>query len=907
MSRDALFAAMEQGALVVTGNVRLSQSLLKDYEREMVERGLQAWVTPDVLPWRAWLLRTWEEAVIAARSQFPMRLLNSNQELQLWESIIEEHSHGLLRMQATAIQVREAWQLLRSWCIEPDAATFGHNDDTQAFHTWMRLFDEKCRDHNWLPEGTIPTELIRLFNEDGYSISNGLILAGFDEFVPSQQYLLQILDKAGVPIRWIRPEGKQARVVRVTCNDMRHEAEAVGRWVRQRLADNPQARVGIVVPDLSAQRTSLEHALRQTLMPQTLLPGADAAAKNWNISLGLPLNRYPIIQAALLSLTLIEGRATIEMLGEMLRSPYLAGCEQEVTQRALLDRKLRDLAEPVIPLSRLCYYAGQVNQEDGCPRPWTSPELAKRLNGLRELLKERPMRADAGVWVAWFTVWLNMTGWPSGRSLASDEYQMTEAWKKLLAAFGSLETVTGPFSYRQALATLERMAATQIFQPESGESPVHVLGLYEAIGQEFDYLWVMGLRDDVWPPAPRPNPFIPLALQRKHGLPHVDIAREWEVAKGVMDRLMMSATDVVLSYPARNGDVRYRPSPLMLEVAEVAGESLGLWQGSRWQDAIRSSAQLETILNDDAPPLEQTRASGGSAVFKHQSICPFRAFAEHRLGAKPLRQAQIGLDAMKRGTLLHRVLELFWTRVVSHEQLLVMDAGLLEQAVTEVVEAALAEEARSNPLALSERFKAVESQRLLELALKWLAIEKQRAPFRVMGLEKEVNAEINGVGVHLWIDRIDELPDGRKVIVDYKSGKVTPSHWFGERPDDPQLPLYSAIEGGEIAAVLFAQIKAGDLGFKGVVQDENLIPGLPPSKGRTQLKEIMSQWPAVLTDWQKTIAQLAADFKAGHAAVDPKRGVTTCDASYCELMPLCRIHEQKELGGTYQLEAEADE
>ena len=38
-------------------------------------------------------------------------------------------------------------------------------------------------------------------------------------------------------------------------------------------------------------------------------------------------------------------------------------------------------------------------------------------------------------------------------------------------------------------------------------------------GCEFDHLWVMGLSVDAWPLAARPNPFLPLALQREAGIP----------------------------------------------------------------------------------------------------------------------------------------------------------------------------------------------------------------------------------------------------------------------------------------------------------------------------------------------------------------------------------------------------
>ena len=198
--------------------------------------------------------------------------------------------------------------------------------------------------------------------------------------------------------------------------------------------------------------------------------------------------------------------------------------------------------------------------------------------------------------------------------------------------------------------------------------------------------------------------------------------------------------------------------------------------------------------------------------------------------------------------------------------------------------------AAQNPKLFTPRFRDIESTRLKQLTMQWLQIEKQRAAFRVVDFEKEVRAEVNGINVHLWLDRIDELEDGRKLVIDYKTGSVNPSQWFGERPEEPQLPLYSMVEGEGICAVLFAQLKAAEMKFSGIVEEAGLIPGLPPTR-KGPLQQATEQWPQVLEDWQHTINQLAEDFRQGRAEVDPKKP-DTCASSYCELSGLCRIDEQ---------------
>jgi probable DNA repair protein len=446
------------------------------------------------------------------------------------------------------------------------------------------------------------------------------------------------------------------------------------------------------------------------------------------------------------------------------------------------------------------------------------------------------------------------------------------------------------------------MAVERLFQPQSGEAPVQVLGLYEAMELHFDHLWVMGLSDENWPPAPAPNPFLPLGLQRRHGMPRASQERELAVARQITQRLADAADEVVMSYPQRKEAEALRPSPLIMRFPEVSREDLGLWQAEDWNRVVRSNGRLEAVDTDSGPPLERQRAPGGSSLFRLQSLCPFRAFAELRLGARPLEEAQIGLDARQRGTLVHRVMELFWQEVQSRDRLMQLQEDELVALIDARIDAAIDEMARLKPQAMTTRFRQVEKERLRKLVLEWLDKERGRAEFAVVGHEQEVDAEINGVGVHLLIDRIDALADGRRVLIDYKTGEVKPAQWFGERPDDPQLPLYSTVLGGDIAAVLFGQIRAGGLCFNGIVADDEIVEGLPSNK---RLREVTENWQGVLDEWRAMLERLAGDFKHGIADVDPKQDAT-CTSTYCALAPLCRINEQRALNNQSVREDEDD-
>ncbi|MDP1559587.1 MAG: PD-(D/E)XK nuclease family protein [Nitrosomonas sp.] len=895
ISLESIFDALDRGVTVITGNNRLAGVTRQAFEQAAIDKGLEVWPTPDVLPWTAWLQRVWEEAVVSGAASAPELLLTSQQEQRIWEDIVTESmaDQPLQQVTGTVRRAQEAWQLMQSWRLSLNEAAFRYNSDSTAFLKWASRFEARCTQKSWLPLARLSDEFQRSVQAGDLATSMELVLIGFDELTPQQQSLLQTLAESGCDVRWMLLAGKASQAARIGCVDVRAEAATVARWVRQRLAENPELEIGIVVPELASQRDIVIHALDEILVPHALQPGRQSVARPYNISLGPPLSAYPIISTALKLLGLLAQTISLEDAGSLLRSPFIAGWEQEASARALLDGRLRETGELHLVLKTLRYHASQSTKSYSCP------VLVEKLDAWTKAARDCPRTDSPGQWSERFAGLLKVIGWASGRPLSSEEYQATEAWRELLGTFASLEPVAEPMAASTAVAQLRRMAGERTFQPQTGAVPVQVLGMLEASGLQFDCLWIMGLHDGTWPAPPRPNPFIPLPLQRDAGLPYSSEERELQVSRTMTRRMLTSAAEVMVSFPQRSGDEELRPSPLITDLSSVDADgvdsgALRLWPAPTWRDGVHRSARLTTLEADPAPPLENEDVSGGSAVFKLQAACPFRAFAELRLGARALRQADIGLDAMARGSLMHRVLEKVWHALNSHAQLVAMDTTAVAAMVETMVGEAIDEIAGRYPQTFTRRFREMEAERLRRHVLEWLELEKQRVPFRVVEKEQKHEATAGGVRVQLKIDRIDELADGRQVVIDYKTGEVKPAQWFGERPDEPQLPLYSMAVGGDIAGVLFAQVKAGAMAFNGVAEDDGLAPGVKSYESLKQTREANS-WSEVLHDWRTTMERLGETFRTGEASVDPKQYPVTC--TYCELKPLCRINELTVLDG----------
>jgi ATP-dependent helicase/nuclease subunit B len=287
--------------------------------------------------------------------------------------------------------------------------------------------------------------------------------------------------------------------------------------------------------------------------------------------------------------------------------------------------------------------------------------------------------------------------------------------------------------------------------------------------------------------------------------------------------------------------------------------------------------EIELMEDFQAPPFRSTEPlSGGVGVIRSQAQCPFRAFAEYRLHAQRPEDACFGFDARERGGYLHRALENVWKRLESSEQLARTSDSELQGIVKDAVSEALASE-RNSPF--REVISAAERDRLSEAILYWLnEKERQRGtPFRVEHVEEKKTVEINGLQLRLRVDRIDRLKNGSVVLVDYKSGDISERGLQGSRPSEPQLLVYAAAMEEEVDGVFLAQVRPREAKTVGCA----LHSHFPPTRNAKL------DWAALRDDSRIYLRDLADEFMAGHAPVDPLPGACT----YCNLPALCRIQE----------------
>jgi probable DNA repair protein len=875
-----LLDALERGALVVVANNRLARHLQLQFGRAQLVAKRSAWRSPAIIPWKTWIRDLWEQSMLSSGQAGRLDLLHDQAARQLWvDSIAASNAVGPLSdVEGLAEVAAQAWQLMHDWGIElADIEASAQTADQRAFAQWAGAYRQRCTQAGWVEAAALP-ELLELDLSDGkISIDSAVWFHGFDAWTPVQQRFRSALDRSGVAVT-IPEDGESAAVGRLTaCADPQAEIESAARWARARFAANPDAAIAVIVPDLAARAAEVRRVFFDVFVPDWRASSADRSAPV-NLSFGTSLASVGVVMQALLAMGLTRSQLNYQDIGQLLRSPYLRGGVREAAERAALELELRELADPELELAAV----GALS--------WTrAPEFAAVIDA--GLTARDGARAQSPQqWCHWITAFLQAIGWPGDRGLNSADHQAVEAWHALLKDLAACDKVAGQVDFGQAMGMLARMARQRLFQPEGHHPAVQVMGMLEASGQRFDHLWIAGMAAEDWPKTTRPNPFLPLGLQRRHQLPDSSPERVQAFATAITRRRRASADELVVSWPEQRDDALLSPSRLFADLPTVVESDLEPWSAPLFNARIHAATELVTLQPDPVPAVPATlRPSGGAALLGQQSVCPARAFLERRLGAREIHIPRIGIDPRARGKLVHWVLHAFFGQVSSRAELVDLAPDRLDRTLDDLLQQGV-RQCFGRRRGLTAQLLRLEVLRLKPILLEFLEIEAQREDFAVVDRELEQEIEFGGLVVRLRLDRIDRLANGSLLVIDYKTGQADLTGWSIERPREPQMPAYAVVSGA--SALGLARLNIRYRGYVGVGQPDTGIAGIVTPSQLTQ--RAIDDWSALVAAWQDGLVTLAGEFMAGDIRadrfhLDPLRG---------QFSVLSRVNEVDQPGWT---------
>ncbi|MGO9513265.1 MAG: PD-(D/E)XK nuclease family protein [Steroidobacteraceae bacterium] len=875
-----LIEAANAGYTVLTPNTELAVALFDALERAQRDSGRDVWPTPRVRDFGSWLREQHVRRQFADSST--PRCLSDVEEHELWRRVVLESdsSRGFLEPSGAARAVRRARRAMREYAI-PESAVAGYGtEESAALLDWNARFAEQCRVLRCISAD----ELLMRADRGRAGIEHSAEPIAWIEsplWRPAARRWLQ--SNAGVPLQPSAAERPGSLHV-LRARSPAGELAAIAQWAQVNLQARSDFRAWICVPDLALRRAEVVDAFDAVLARQrfSLYDAPEGAV--YAVAGGTPLAEHAPVRAALDLLSASAGAVSFEQFSATLRAPELHADAAEASAAARLDVALRSRAPSEALLEDWLALAERAARAVSPGPVGALRRLQTASRALADLRGNHPMSRWVSLWITAFEA----GPWSLRHRWSSTEYQSAEAFRDLLGALATGDSLFGTHSRPSAQRVLRRAARDTAFQAQTGIPPIWVSGQLIDPWLSYEGLWVTGCDEERWPPPVDPLPLLPVQLQRQYGVIAAAVHSQLQFAEDLQQRWHARAARRVFSC-ADPGDGRSaRPSPLLRSLAASPVQPQDMPEPPdmpepqpHWFALLQSASTLEQLIDEMAPPFGADESTRGVSTLKAQSRCAFRGLAQTRLMADPLERPLPGFDDREHGELLHDALARIWADVRDSARLSALLAQaeprdrLLNESALRAIEKLCR---RRDPGA---RWRDRERIRLHGLLRKWLEIERERAPFEVERVEGGAQiAHHAGLKFEVRIDRVDRLEDGARVLIDYKSG-VANADWRGDRPDNPQLPLYALLHPKALVAVAYGRINAAQCGFVAESERAEIFK----RGGQKSKMEGMASLADLMKLWSQRIERLAAEFAAGRAAVDP----TPRACRSCRLHGLCRV------------------
>lgn len=304
---------------------------------------------------------------------------------------------------------------------------------------------------------------------------------------------------------------------------------------------------------------------------------------------------------------------------------------------------------------------------------------------------------------------------------------------------------------------------------------VMIWGTLEARVQGADLVILAGLNDGIWPEMPSPDPWLNRQMRHEAGL----LLPDRRIGLSAHDfQQAFAAREVVLSRAIRDAESETVASRWLLRLTNLlsglpaGGEEVITSMRRRGDAYLRLSVLLDQRPEGPLAPIKrpsprppiETRPKRLSVTRISRLVRdPYSIYAESILGLRALDSLQHMPDAPLRGTIMHQIMEQFFTHTVPADPtearilLLKITDSVLEKQVPWLAARILW---RAKLERITDQFLAEEKGRQHEGGI---IAHEIRGKLRLEALNFTLSATA---------DRIDRLNNGTLAIYDYKSGTL---------------------------------------------------------------------------------------------------------------------------------------
>ena len=790
---------------------------------------------PKIYSYATFIKNTWSQL----NPQGSIRLLSDPELRMLFSEIISESKTQNLN--AVTDEAIKCYRLMKTHFISKEKIVNYQGSLGRLFVDWLDKFSLIKKQSQFVDSSDLFSEIYRIHKDA--ILPGNYYHFGIKRPTPEQIKLFDLLQSQKLEL----PQSKDTYEAK-SFSTVESELQYIAKWAKQKSVNNPKHQIGVVIPNLGELQHQVSSIFNEVFDSYT----TETQQKPFNISLGSSLLQYPLIRhlfkVIALSNEIMGGNVDLDSLCRVIPSPYIKGAKEETNSRSLLINRLLSRSNNCFTIKQL------VALMDDCPI------LKKQVTSISQIKNKQ--RSHSEDWLESLYQLLDIWGFGSDRALSSSEYQLFEKFQNESLILNQSSVLKRKMTFESCIDILRQHFDAVIFQPQSGDSNIHILGALEAEGLHFDEVWVSNMTSNFLPGFIKFPLFIPATVCSDFLLPGSSFDLIQSNAISTRNGLIRLSRNTHFSFAEKNNGREQIATPLLDFEACTENTSI-----------TPQKHVLTTVEDTRAPQLKNTSIKQGVQTLQDQMSCPFKGFVR-RLKIQDFESDHLGFNRAEQGVLIHKILETIFIEISSSKAL----RELSEESINHLIESHTMRAIGDT----DQTYQSIEKNRIIRVINQYLALEKQRSDFNVIATESVVEVCIEGLNFSTKLDRMDQLENGDKLIIDYKTGHSALSQITGEVIEQAQLPIYAI--SNEVDGVAFAQINASECMYKTVARDKEILPS---SK---QVQSKMPDWDTQLNTWRKTLNKASLDFQSGASAVDPTKNA--CD--FCDFDLLCRV--EKTLG-----------
>jgi len=854
---ELLFNKLEKNVKIITINSYLSTYIRIEFSKWRKKNYLSSdFHSEKIQSIIEWTNTLWKS--LQKNYNLPI-LLTKYQEHVLWSKYLSEYStkYSLLLNNSILNKAKEAWNLIHQWRLpikEKNWLSFC-TKDVHNFYYWYKSFKNLCTKNKWITYSEIYNYIYKK-NKKNKNYEH-LILIGFNHISPS---LKKILDMYVWKMMYLSYKNSSNKIQIFEIENLKKEKYFAIKWALKELKNNPNKKIKIIAPNLFLERKNWEKLSEIFFIKNNI---------QYYISEKNNMLEHPLVQV-LLNLLKMKIIGDYKYIRKIIISPYILGGEKEKISRHFLYLELMGVFHLKWTLKDFQKYIQKKKK---------TPLLLKIIINI---IKEKELKhSKISVWLKFFKKILKISGWPGNQKLNDLEYKTIILVKKIFTKFQEIGLVVkSKISAAQAIDYLSYLfSITSLSSKMSSNIQIYIIDIIENFEILCDKIWICQMHINNFLNISLPNSFIPESMYSIFQFSYFDIAYQKECIKNKILQWKMQSNTVILSYNKKS-QIYFDISNFFFQNFKKIEKKniIDFYQNENklpkiW-DLIKEKKSVYSLNN-----IEINNFKGGYDVFKTQLQCPFKSVSRYRWKIKNTKE-KIYWNAKEQGIVIHKILKEIWKQLKNQKELLYLfKNNQIYFFINNIVSCILSSYFYKLGYHYKKIFFQIEIQRITKLVFDWLLIESQRTPFSVISNEKKIFKYIGKIPIKIQIDRIDQLQNGKKIIIDYKTGHRI-SRKLIENLYEPQLPLYAIMQNSN--GIAYAYINTKSMGFYGI--GEISSKDFFYKKIHYNSKFICISWEKQLNNWLNNFKKLSKKFYLGLAIIKPS--IISCN--YCEFYNFCQ-------------------